>query len=73
METKCLPMPWKGEEAFGRKPVFGWFVGNELFEHVAPSVERAVRDTVARLRARGYTVKGWLSLVLGYVSSFNVF
>ncbi|KAI9027702.1 general amidase [Hyaloraphidium curvatum] len=59
-DPSCLRMPWDGDAARElevRKPVFGYLLGDGNLERVAPPVERAVLDTVAKLRAAGYEVK----------------
>lgn len=59
-DEACLPIAWRPDEALEwkkKKPVFGYFTGNELFKQASPSVERAVQDTVAKLRSRGYECK----------------
>ena len=59
-DPSCLRVPWN--EIFAhpyeaRKPVFGYFIGDGNLSKVTPSVERAVLDTVEKLRKKGYEVK----------------
>ncbi|KAI9031140.1 general amidase [Hyaloraphidium curvatum] len=59
-DPSCLRIPWNEAAAGsleGRKPVFGYLVGDGNLDRVTPPVERAVTDTVAKLKAAGYEVK----------------